>query len=509
MRYNKLVGVQKRKEVWPRLLVQARKHHGVRYDYSRVVYLGATNKVEIVCPEHGSFFQLAHSHAKGHGCDKCALLVRGKSKSAFSWPASRERVEKTLRDRDLSIDRSLDVPIKMRTRLKITCSEHGDYEGSLFTLYRGQGCWKCYVDKRAGQNAKESAAKTFTEKAMHKHGGAYDYSGTVYKKSSRKVEIRCSKHGLFLMSPNNHLKGEMCPTCARQVSAAETKIYEFVRSICPDAIARDRKTLRPFEIDILVPSKAIAIEFNGIFWHSVAMNPDRSHLLKKQRAAASAGLRMIHVLESEFEENETLVLRMLAHSLGGHVADRTFARKCVVSQGNPTEYAEFFSTNHHQGPAKRGGVVYALKTNDSGIVAALHMAPTQFYGDPKDRVAGVLEVVRYATSCVVVGGLSRLLSAAIKHADPKRLVSYVDNRWFTGRAYEMTGFKLVNSGTPAMLVFDKTLRRKHRSAITKDRLRSVLGARFDASKTQLELAAMAGYHVLFDCGASKYEYMRK
>lgn len=45
--------------------------HGHRYDYSKVVYARSNKKVEIVCPEHGSFFQTPNNHLSGHGCFTC------------------------------------------------------------------------------------------------------------------------------------------------------------------------------------------------------------------------------------------------------------------------------------------------------------------------------------------------------------------------------------------------------------------------------------------------------
>ena len=489
-----------------RLLAAAIAVHGGRYDYSRVAYLHSEQKVEIICPVHGSFFQYLNSHARGHGCDACARPLRARGKTAYAWDANRARIEKTLQQRCLSIDLLLETPVKLHTPVTVTCQEHGPYAGSIFGLWKGQGCWKCYVARRAGQGMRAVAAQTFIEKAKAKHGKSFDYSAVKYDKSSRKVEIVCPKHGPFRMSPNNHLKGEVCPTCAKQMSAAEKRLFEFVLAACPDAKTRVRGVVERYELDIYVPSKALAIEYNGIFWHSVKVNPDRQHLAKKQRAAQEVGIRLIHVLESEFEHKEALVYRMISHALGASVGARVFARKCVVSLGEPSEYKGFFDANHHQGFALRGGKVYALKMLDGTPVAALHVAPPKFYGDAKDRAHGVLEVVRYATSAVVVGGLTRLLAAVIKHAGPERLVSYVDNRWFTGRAYKAAGFEKVGDGTPGMMVFDKRLHPKHRAALTKPRLRQVLGECFDVTKTQIELAAMAGYHVLFDCGSSKYEF---
>lgn len=49
----------------------AMKTHQGKYDYSKSNCKSVTDKVEIICPTHGSFAQLANQHLKGHGCPKC------------------------------------------------------------------------------------------------------------------------------------------------------------------------------------------------------------------------------------------------------------------------------------------------------------------------------------------------------------------------------------------------------------------------------------------------------
>lgn len=52
-------------------IVDANKVHEGKYGYSKVVYLGSFNKVEITCPIHGSFYQSPTSHLAGNGCKWC------------------------------------------------------------------------------------------------------------------------------------------------------------------------------------------------------------------------------------------------------------------------------------------------------------------------------------------------------------------------------------------------------------------------------------------------------
>ena len=57
---------------------RARMVHGNKYDYSKVDYKRSDEKVEIVCPVHGSFYQTPHSHlVLAQGCPKCAAIAGG------------------------------------------------------------------------------------------------------------------------------------------------------------------------------------------------------------------------------------------------------------------------------------------------------------------------------------------------------------------------------------------------------------------------------------------------
>ena len=54
---------------------KARSVHGEKYDYSKAEYKGNTEKVCIICPEHGEFWQQASIHLKGGGCPKCGFII--------------------------------------------------------------------------------------------------------------------------------------------------------------------------------------------------------------------------------------------------------------------------------------------------------------------------------------------------------------------------------------------------------------------------------------------------
>lgn len=62
---------------------KAIKIHGLKYDYSNVVYVMCEDKVEIICPKHGEYYQAPSSHLSGSGCPECGVLKRSEGKRNF------------------------------------------------------------------------------------------------------------------------------------------------------------------------------------------------------------------------------------------------------------------------------------------------------------------------------------------------------------------------------------------------------------------------------------------
>jgi hypothetical protein len=61
-------------------IASAKAVHGDRYDYSLVEYLGAQEKVTIICSEHGPFEQTPNGHVGGKGCYECGIIASSDAK---------------------------------------------------------------------------------------------------------------------------------------------------------------------------------------------------------------------------------------------------------------------------------------------------------------------------------------------------------------------------------------------------------------------------------------------
>ena len=86
-------------------------------------------------------------------------------------------------------------------------------------------------------------------------------------------------------------------------------------------------------MDIYIPSKNIAIEYNGLYWHSEKLGKHKDYHLDKTKLANSLGVRLIHIFEDEWKGNKDVVKNRLRHILGC-VKGMIYARKCTISEIN-------------------------------------------------------------------------------------------------------------------------------------------------------------------------------
>lgn len=134
------------------------------------------------------------------------------------------------------------------------------------------------------------------------------------------IEVKCKKCNYVFETVLDyvfHGYGN-CPRCyPKNSSFNEREIREFIESILPSEkiIYNDRKILDGKEIDILIPNKRIAIEHNGIFWHSEKAGVFREYHLDKTNSCKNQNYEMIHIFEDEWSYKKDLVKNKLTYKL--------------------------------------------------------------------------------------------------------------------------------------------------------------------------------------------------
>lgn len=97
-------------------------HHD-RYDYSLVEYLGAQEKVTIICPDHGPFEQSPNGHLGGKGCYECGVVASADAKRS----TTEQFIAKARMVHGDRYNYSLVEYVSSQQKVRIICPDHGRF----------------------------------------------------------------------------------------------------------------------------------------------------------------------------------------------------------------------------------------------------------------------------------------------------------------------------------------------------------------------------------------------
>jgi hypothetical protein len=291
---------------------------------------------------------------------------------------------------------------------------------------------------------------------------------------------------------------------ANQGSSAEERSFiDFIDSLELKTIARlsfqklakmvGKISESRKEIDVYLPDFKLAFEYNGLYWHSeLHQKPEYHH--EKTLECERLGIRLIHIWSDDWLLKRTLLEKKI-RAFVGLEKERVFARKCSILIPTSQQKKSFYETNHIKGDGA-GSITYALQ-NGGALVAMLTL---------KSMGNGSYDLNRYATSCSVVGGFSKLLEHFKRKVNWKRIYTFADGCWSRGELYLKTGFSLVGEIPPSFHGFENFRDfRINRLNYTHDKL----SKRFPhLSGTQKEIMDQAGILRIWDCGQLKFELVK-
>ncbi len=470
---------------------KAKEKHADKYEYSESIYVNSSSKIKILCQIHGIFSQLPISHVNGHGCPKC----KGLSISNKKTMSTNSFIEKAINKHEGKYDYSLVEYINSKTKIKIICPKHGEFEQQAVAHLRGKGCSKCATDR-----AKKSLTKTkeeFIIDAIAIHGDKYNYSLVNYINSHIKVKIICPQHGEFEQVPYDHITNHGCVNCSSSVSSQEFEINEFLTNLGLETIQSSTSIIVPYQLDIYIPSHKIAIEFNGLYWHN-ELRVDKNYHLNKTELCESKGIKLIHIFEDEWINKKDIVKSRLKNILG-LTTKKIYGRNCVISKISVSETKGFLDTNHLQGNTN-STIRLGLYHNNELVSLMLFNKPRLGIGSYYDGY----ELTRFCNilNTSVIGAANKLLKYFIKTYNPKQIKSYADRRWSQGDLYEKLGFINIHVNEPNYHYIIGKIR-KHRFNFRKAILKKE-GFNI-TNKTEHEIMLERKIYRIYDCGTICYQ----
>ena len=335
-----------------------------------------------------------------------------------------------------------------------------------------------------------------------------NYSGVGYY---TKYKFKCSTCNKEF---EDHIKSGHIPQCQEcfpknlPYSNEEMELYEYIKLFIPESnIIRNSKSILPSgkELDIYIPSKNLAIEYNGLYWHSeISGNKDKLYHISKTDECNLLNIQLIHIFSDEWYNSKDIVKNRIRHILQFDKENTTYARNCTLAEISSKQKNVFLKQNHLQGSDNSSIKIGAY--NSGELVAVMTFSKPRIALGRKNKTISIneYELTRFATSKNVIGISSKLLSYFIKKYIPSKIISYADRRWSTGNLYKVLGFKLISATKPNYWYTSDHINKIHRFNFRKNVLNKKLEI-FDSNLTEWENMKLNKYDRIWDCGSLKYE----
>jgi uncharacterized Zn finger protein (UPF0148 family)/very-short-patch-repair endonuclease len=312
----------------------------------------------------------------------------------------------------------------------------------------------------------------------------------------KNVEVKCEEGHIFKRAFIEFKKGATkCPICFPNSSSAEVEIEEFLKSLNIEYVHSDWSVLENYELDFYIPSHNLAIEFDGVYWHSESKGKYKNYHLEKTEKYSEKGVNLLHIFENEWINKKDIWKSMIKDSLG--LNEKVYANKCILKQVNTSEEEKFLEGNHLQGYVN-SQVAFGLYYEDE-LVSLMSFSKNKCSSDVE------WEMLRFASKCgisVIDGELE--LFRYFRNNYSGGIISYADRRYSNEDIYKVLGFQLSHNSEPNCFYFKHKLVLESRQKYMKYNLPNLL-EKFDSNLTEWENMVNNGYNRIWDCGNSVWK----
>jgi len=325
---------------------------------------------------------------------------------------------------------------------------------------------------------------------------------------NNKINLKCKNcNGIFLRDiSDGDWKHIVCRGCylAHGISHEEKSVLNFIKEIYINENILENQRLfddSKREIDIFIPSKNLAIEYNGSAWHSFGSNfPDNFHLeskrkfehFKKYNLTKDKNIQLLQICSTEWMNlTKKEIWKSILRSKMG-LCTKIHARQCDIVELSETDKNDFLNNNHMLGMDNSKIKLGLIYNNELLFVMT--------FGKPRFNKNYEWEMLRFCSKIhtTVVGGASKLLKSFIKKYNPKNILSYADMRYSNGSSYKNIGFNYVKNTTPSYCYVRKEKRISRFSAQKHNQPKFL--ENFDKNKTEVQNMMDNDYRRIWDCG---------
>ena len=365
------------------------------------------------------------NRVKGSGCPYCSgrIPIVGVSDLATVNPLLASQWHPT-KNKDL---KPADVTAKSSRRVWWLCDYNHAWPTSVHVRASGSGCPYCSNRKVViGVTDFATTHKELAATLKNPELGTTFTSG-----SSAKPTWVCAKGHEWDTFVYNRIKSD-CPDCVAKtfISQPEKDLYEYITGLGFTVNQSDRsvhKNVSARELDLFVPERMFAVEFNGLYWHSELAGKGSEYHRSKFFAARAAGVELLQVWEDDWMNRRAAVLHTISSRLGA--VQSAASGELTPIELTRTQVGEFLDAYAIQG-AVSADVFYGLQ-DAAGVMQTVLALDVDTHS---------AEVVRFAARGNTGNGFAELLTHAVKILELHTVTTVVDNAVDNAGMFEAFGF---------------------------------------------------------------------
>lgn len=281
-------------------------------------------------------------------------------------------------------------------------------------------------------------------------------------------------------------------------SSGQREVKKYLESIYDETILSNKKNIIPrTEIDIFLPNNNLAIEYNGIYWHSEKNGKDKNYHVTKLRECEKNNIRLITILDIEWLYKKEIVKSIISGVLNN--STKIMASMCRVKHIERAEADLFLEQNHIKGASNSVINIGLIFNND--IVCLMYLNKTNIG----------FNLLGYSSRIFtdVVGGCELLFSFFVDEYKPSIIYSLSDNRWIDDIFLNILEFKLVKNEDPKCMYFrcNNVNELLSEDLFQTQNLENILNI-YNPNLSEWQNIKNNNYNRIYDCGWKKWEWIK-
>jgi len=275
------------------------------------------------------------------------------------------------------------------------------------------------------------------------------------------------------------------------LSSFEKEVSEFLDELGISYTQNDRIKIAPNELDFLIQEYNVAIECCGLYWHSEnSSGRDRTYHFNKFNKCKELGISLLTIFQDEWDLQKEKVKIRIKLALDVSL-DRIYGRNTTVREITTIEAKSFIDEHHLQS--------YSPASIKLGLYRENELCSVMTFGKSRYNKNYEYELIRFCSTKNVIGGVEKLFSYFVKNFNPTNIISYSDNRYFTGNMYKTLGFLEGENNIGYFYTDYKS--RFNRLQFQKHKL---VEQGFDKTKSEWNIMQDRKYDRIWDCGQTTW-----